>query len=79
VSRVFGFHQAPGALEKRTASSPRRTAGPVIDDLEDELPLGAPGRLFGGPLVRHRLERMFAFRRALTRAACEVDPSPRAL
>ncbi|WP_224241598.1 TIGR01777 family oxidoreductase [Hyalangium gracile] len=39
--------------------------------LEDEVvyapPLGAAGRAFGGGMIRRRLERMFAYRHALTR------------
>jgi len=40
------------------------------DEVEYELPLGFLGALFGGPLVRRKLERMFAFRHEVTRKAC---------
>ncbi|GAC1537044.1 MAG: hypothetical protein NVS2B9_03040 [Myxococcales bacterium] len=43
----------------------------LIDEVDYELPLGALGRFFGGPVVRRKLERMFAFRHQVTRRACE--------
>lgn len=39
------------------------------DTIEYELPMGALGRLFGGPLVRRKLRRLFAYRHAVTRRA----------
>jgi ligand-binding SRPBCC domain-containing protein len=39
------------------------------------LPFGAIGKVFGGPLVRRRLERIFAFRRRFL--AGEFDPEAR--
>ena len=36
------------------------------DTIEYELPLGALGRLFGGPFVRRKLKRLFAYRHAVT-------------
>jgi len=44
----------------------------LTDDVELELPLGALGRWLGAPLARHALERMFAYRHAVTRRACEA-------
>lgn len=41
------------------------------DTIEYELPLGAIGRLVGGPLVRRKLERLFAYRHDVTRQAFE--------
>lgn len=38
----------------------------LVDAIEYRLPLGPLGRLFGGPFVRHKLERMFAYRHAVT-------------
>jgi len=43
----------------------------LTDDIEYELPLGLPGRVFGGPFARRMLERMFAFRHRVTKEACE--------
>ena len=43
----------------------------LTDDIEYELPLGALGRVFGGGFARRELERLFAFRHEVTRAACE--------
>lgn len=43
----------------------------LIDDIEYELPLGILGRIFGGWFARRSLERLFAHRHAVTRAACE--------
>jgi ligand-binding SRPBCC domain-containing protein len=44
----------------------------LVDRIEYELPLGAVGRLFGGPLVRRKLERMFEYRHEVTKKACEA-------
>jgi ligand-binding SRPBCC domain-containing protein len=41
------------------------------DTIEYELPLGAIGRLVGGPLVRRKLKRLFAYRHDVTRQAFE--------
>lgn len=41
------------------------------DTIEYELPLGAIGRLVGGPLVRRKLKRLFAYRHDVTRRAFE--------
>jgi ligand-binding SRPBCC domain-containing protein len=41
------------------------------DTIEFELPMGFLGRLLGGPPVRRRLMRLFAFRHDVTRRACE--------
>jgi uncharacterized protein (TIGR01777 family) len=38
----------------------------ILDDYIDyRLPFGAPGRLFGGTMVRHKLSAMFAYRHAV--------------
>ncbi len=39
------------------------------DTIEYELPLGAIGRLVGGPFVRRKLQRLFAYRHDVTRQA----------
>jgi len=41
------------------------------DTIEYELPLGVLGRLFVRPLVQRRLQRLFAFRHAITRQVFE--------
>lgn len=50
----------------------------LTDDITYELPLGPIGRVFGGWLARRTLERMFAYRHAVTREACEPAPDARA-
>jgi len=36
------------------------------DEIDYELPLGPAGKLFGGGFVRDKLERLFAYRHAIT-------------
>ncbi len=43
----------------------------LIDDIEYALPLGPVGAFFGGWFARRELERLFEYRHAVTRAACE--------
>jgi ligand-binding SRPBCC domain-containing protein len=43
----------------------------LTDDIDYDLPLGLLGRVFGAPIARRELERMFAYRHQVTRAACE--------
>jgi ligand-binding SRPBCC domain-containing protein len=45
----------------------------LTDHIRYDLPLGALGRLVGGPLVRRKLERMFDYRHRVTRAENEGD------
>lgn len=42
------------------------------DEIEYALPLGPLGRVFGAPIARRQLERMFAYRHEVTRAYCEA-------
>lgn len=44
----------------------------LTDDIEYELPLGFVGRVFGGWIARRMLDRMFDYRHAVTREACET-------
>lgn len=44
----------------------------LADDIEFELPLGILGRIVGGPIAYRQLERLFAYRHAVTRRACET-------
>ena len=46
----------------------------LTDDVDFDLPLGALGRVFGAPIARRELERLFAYRHEVTRAACEAAP-----
>jgi len=41
------------------------------DDVEYELPLGLLGRIFGSAFAKRELNRLFAYRHEVTRAACE--------
>ena len=43
----------------------------LTDDITYRLPLGALGAVFGGWFARAQLDRLFAFRHEVTRAACE--------
>lgn len=43
----------------------------LTDDIEWALPFGRLGKL-GNPVVRHKLDRTFAYRHAVTRARCEA-------
>jgi ligand-binding SRPBCC domain-containing protein len=49
----------------------RGTRSRLVDDIEYELPGGALGRLIGGAIAKRRLDRLFAYRHEVTRAACE--------
>jgi hypothetical protein len=52
---------------------PDGAGGTLLHDrVEYELPLGLLGELVGGWYARRRLERMFDFRHAVTKAACET-------
>lgn len=44
----------------------------LVDQVEYELPLGALGRIAGGPFVRRMLERLFEHRHRVTKEACEA-------
>lgn len=44
----------------------------LTDDIEYELPLGALGRVFGGPFAKRELVRLFEYRHRVTREACEA-------
>jgi ligand-binding SRPBCC domain-containing protein len=42
----------------------------LTDDVEYELPLGVLGRVFGGPIARHQIQRLFDYRHEVTRREC---------
>jgi ligand-binding SRPBCC domain-containing protein len=44
----------------------------LTDDITFALPLGIVGRMVGGPIARWQLERLFAYRHAVTRRECEA-------
>ncbi len=48
------------------------TRSELIDDITYELPLGALGRIFGGPIARRQLKKLFGYRHEVTRAHCEA-------
>lgn len=51
--------------------TPRGPSESVLrDEIDYELPLGALGRLFGGPFARRELERLFDYRHEVTRREC---------
>ena len=43
------------------------------DDIEYELPLGLLGRIFGAPIAKYELRRLFDYRHDVTRTACEGE------
>ncbi|MEM9174465.1 MAG: SRPBCC family protein [Myxococcota bacterium] len=45
------------------------------DDIEYALPLGWLGRVFGGPIARWQLGKMFDYRHAVTKRDCEGGPA----
>jgi ligand-binding SRPBCC domain-containing protein len=45
----------------------------LTDDVEYELPLGALGRVFGAAIARRELTRLFDYRHAVTKRACEAS------
>lgn len=69
--RMFRDEQKGGPFAKwihthRFEPNPDGTSQ-LIDQVEYQLPLGGLGALFGGPFTTATLERLFAFRHALTR------------
>lgn len=46
------------------------------DEVEYLPPLGAVGKILGGPILESRLQRLFDFRHEVVRRACETGPSP---
>lgn len=62
--------RGPFARWEHTHSFKEAPGGTLLrDEVEYALPLGPLGALFGGALVRRKLERMFAFRHQATRDA----------
>jgi ligand-binding SRPBCC domain-containing protein len=46
-------------------------ASELRDSIRYRLPMGWLGRFFGGPIVRRKLDRMFAYRHEVTKSALE--------
>ncbi len=69
--RMFRDEQTSGPFAKwvHTHRFEPRSDGTseLIDTIEYELPMGPVGSFFGGPFTTDTLERMFAFRHAVTR------------
>lgn len=61
ISGPFAFWEHRHQFEAVTESTSRLT-----DSIRYRLPMGLPGRVFGGPLVRGKLERMFRYRHSVT-------------
>jgi uncharacterized protein (TIGR01777 family) len=68
---LFQDEQVSGPFSRWVHTHRMWPEPPSASVLEDEVvyapPMGAAGRVFGGGIVRRRLERMFAYRHALTR------------
>jgi ligand-binding SRPBCC domain-containing protein len=45
----------------------------LVDHIEYELPLGAIGNLVAGRFVRNKIDKMFDYRHAVTKRACEGE------
>jgi ligand-binding SRPBCC domain-containing protein len=45
----------------------------LVDHIEYELPLGALGNLVAGRFVRNKIDKMFDYRHAVTKRACEGE------
>ncbi len=75
AGRMFADRMIKGPFAKwlhRHVVTPRGANESVLtDEIDYELPLGALGRIFGGGFARRELERLFDYRHAVTRAACE--------
>jgi ligand-binding SRPBCC domain-containing protein len=71
--RLFADRQESGPFASwyhRHHILPDGEGGTVLrDEIDYELPLGALGRLLGGPMVRRKLQRMFDYRHEQTRLA----------
>lgn len=78
--RMFRDVQVKGPFARWEHTHVVEPEGPdacwLEDRIEYALPLGWLGQLFGGWLVRRKLERMFEYRHRVTREAL-VSPSPR--
>ncbi len=61
-------------LHRHTITARGPSESVLVDDVEYELPLGVLGRIFGGPIARHQLERLFAYRHEVTRRECLREP-----
>lgn len=58
-------------LHRHVVTAKGDHAALLTDDIAYELPFGVLGRVFGGSFARGEIERLFAYRQEVTRAACE--------
>ena len=65
-------------VHRHEVSTRGRTESVLHDRIRYELPLGALGQLFGGPMVRGKLERMFAWRHRVFVGDLEAHAGARA-
>jgi uncharacterized protein len=69
--RMFRDEQKSGPFKKwvhtHTFEPKGESASELVDQIDYELPLGGLGSFFGGGFASNTLERMFAYRHALTR------------
>jgi len=72
--RLFADRMVRGPFKSflhRHRFESRGAGARLVDDIDYELPGGPLGRAVGGPIAERRLARLFAFRHAVTRAACD--------
>ncbi len=58
------------------------TSSTLTDDITYKLPFGFPGALFGGPIIKPKLNRMFRYRHDVTKSDLErraENPPPKSL
>ncbi len=73
---LFRDEQQGGPFRKwehthRTLPGPTADQSVLEDSIDYELPLGSLGELFGGHFAKHKLDTVFAYRHAITRADLE--------
>jgi len=72
--RMFADRMVEGPFAKwhhvHTVTPRGDGASSLVDEVDYELPLGALGRLFGAPIARRQIERLFAYRHEVTRVTC---------
>ena len=75
AGRMFADRMVEGPfkhwLHRHIVTPDGESACTLTDDVEYELPLGVLGRVFGARFARGQLERLFNFRHAVTKDACE--------
>jgi ligand-binding SRPBCC domain-containing protein len=73
--RMFADRMVEGPfarwLHRHIITPVDETSSTLTDDVDYDLPLGVLGRVFGAPIARGQLDRLFAYRHEVTRRACE--------